>query len=1037
VTGAAVVPALPPTPYKGLVPFDDTDLDARFFFGRERETELVAANLMASRLTVLYGPSGVGKSSLLRAGVVRRLRALVGAGGPDAEAVAVLVDRWRDDPVATVAAAAGARAPEDGELLADVLAERIAELGEELYLVLDQMEEYFLYHGRDRGGGPLADELAEALSRPELRVHVLLGIRDDSLSELDAFKARLPGLFANVLRLDHLDRTAARQAIVGPLDEYARLGGPEVVAQPALVDAVLDQVATGRIEQGLAGRGSALEDTDPSRVEAPYLQLVLERLWEVERSRGSDVLRAETLAELGGADHIVEQHLERALAPLEPDGREIAARLFNHLVTPSGTKIAHSVDDLARYAGTDDSHLRPVLNDLVGSRIVRPLPARNGAGPRYEIFHDVLAEAVIAWRTQHETDAALAAERAEARKRHRRLGALAGAALVALAAMALLTVYAFSQRQDAQHRERAALAGQFAATALTQLDVDPERSLALGLEASRVERSPRVDDVLRTTLLASRIRRVAHLGKPVQDIDVAPRGRLVASTGSSLVVLDERLRRLRELPLDGRFLGVRREGAVVLSPRGLELRSLENGKLERLIPIRAGALLDVRDPETGLVTGKVRMPRRVRFAALGPRGTLLAVGDGSRRTVVLNALTGEARYAITQPSAVTALSWGPAARLLATGGKDGTARLWKVSTGTLRSVLRGHRGWIVDLAFSPRATLVASASRDGTGRIWRIAGAEPLSTLSGHTLPLRDVSFSPDGAAVVTASDDGTARVWKAETGGQLSVLRGHTDGVRAARFISRGLRVATAGEDGTVRLWDPLAQPRLRLLAALHAPVERIRSVGRDGAVTVDAGERTYVVGSGGHPRVVGRAPAPPIRSSDGTTAQIDGSIVRLRRPDGREIVLRGHGDDVTSVHFSPGGALAVTASRDHTARIWNAVTGAPLRVLRGHYAIVSDASFSPDARWVVTAGPGTAGLFRVADERLLFLLSGHQGILTAAAFDPSGRQIVTGGVDGTVRRYDCEICGGGKALADVAERRLANTGRALTAAERKRLLG
>jgi ABC-type phosphate transport system ATPase subunit len=75
--------SIPSRPYKGLARFDDSELDERFFFGRDREIELVAANLVASRLTVLYGPSGVGKSSLLRAGVVRRLRALVpaGAGG--------------------------------------------------------------------------------------------------------------------------------------------------------------------------------------------------------------------------------------------------------------------------------------------------------------------------------------------------------------------------------------------------------------------------------------------------------------------------------------------------------------------------------------------------------------------------------------------------------------------------------------------------------------------------------------------------------------------------------------------------------------------------------------------------------------------------------------------------------------------------------------------------------------------------------------------------------------------------------------------
>ena len=202
------------------------------------------------------------------------------------------------------------------------------------------MEEYFVYHGRDRGG-PLREALAEILTRPTLRVHVLLGIRDDALAELDAFKGRVPGLFGNVLRLDHLDVDAARAAIVEPLAELEAIGGPHVVAEPALVAAVVDQVASGRIERRLAGRGIVEGSGRRGRVEAPYLQLVMERLWEVERGRGSSVLRAETLAELGGAGRIVQQHLERALASLDEPERELVARLFHQLVTPSGTKIAH------------------------------------------------------------------------------------------------------------------------------------------------------------------------------------------------------------------------------------------------------------------------------------------------------------------------------------------------------------------------------------------------------------------------------------------------------------------------------------------------------------------------------------------------------------------------------------------------------------------------------------------------------------------------------------------------------------------------
>ena len=64
------------SPYKGLAAFEDTELDALLFFGRERDTDTIAANVMASRFTVLYGPLGVGKSSVLRAGVVRKLRAV-------------------------------------------------------------------------------------------------------------------------------------------------------------------------------------------------------------------------------------------------------------------------------------------------------------------------------------------------------------------------------------------------------------------------------------------------------------------------------------------------------------------------------------------------------------------------------------------------------------------------------------------------------------------------------------------------------------------------------------------------------------------------------------------------------------------------------------------------------------------------------------------------------------------------------------------------------------------------------------------------
>src|SRR4051794_19223161 len=204
----------PVSPYRGLAAFGDTALDALFFFGRARETDVIAANLMASRFTVLYGPLGVGKSSVLHAGVVRRLRSIA----PDAVVVAHAA--WADDGAggllnAVAGAVDGVRlAP--GTRLADGLADLAGRAGGDGYLVLDQFEEVFVYPGAE----DLAASLAEVVSRPDLRVDVLVSLREDALAELDVFTGRLPNVFGNYLALDRLDRDAARAAITGPVARW-------------------------------------------------------------------------------------------------------------------------------------------------------------------------------------------------------------------------------------------------------------------------------------------------------------------------------------------------------------------------------------------------------------------------------------------------------------------------------------------------------------------------------------------------------------------------------------------------------------------------------------------------------------------------------------------------------------------------------------------------------------------------------------------------------------------------------------------------
>ena len=169
---------------------------------------------------------------------------------------------------------------------------------------------------------------------------------------------------------------------------------------------------------------------------------------------------------------------------------------------------------------------------------------------------------------------------------------------------------------------------------------------------------------------------------------------------------------------------------------------------------------------------------------------------------------------------------------------------------------------------------------------------------------------------------------------------------------------------------------------------------------------------------------------------ATVAGSVVRLRSFDG-ERTLRGHTDLVNTVAFSPDDRLLVTAGRDHDVIVWDVASGELVhRFPEAQSASVADARFSPDGRWIVTAGPISARLWNVADGRPLAYLYGPKSLI-AAGFEADSRTVVTREEDGTVRRYVCELCGGLDELTALARFRLSAAGRVPTNAERALYLG
>jgi CHASE2 domain-containing sensor protein len=422
------------SPFPGLDSFTTSADDAAVFAGRDAESELVTANLRAASLTILCGPSGVGKSSLLRAGVVHRVRQQGprGRAGRIPAPTVIVHDEWAGEAGAALAGRVAALddGPDDEPTL-DVAIERWSAHHRGLLLIiLDQFEEYLQLHGESEGDS--FDRLfARTAGREDLPVHFLLSLRDDALAELDRYQGRIPALFGNYLRLPPMTELSARTAIVQPIarvNEWREQAGlPRVEVEDGLIDEVFADLTDPTLLSG--ERSVQRSRAGRAPIELAFLQLVMRRLWDADVTGDEPVLQRSTLHRLGGTDAIVAGHLDAQMDSLTREQRDTAAAMFGYLVTPSGAKIRYTAQDLAGYAQRPAAAVGDVLNALSRPdlRIIRRVPAPSGDDPEhhgYEIFHDVLAGAVRGWSLRNRA--------ARLERQSRWLAAALGAAIAAV-----------------------------------------------------------------------------------------------------------------------------------------------------------------------------------------------------------------------------------------------------------------------------------------------------------------------------------------------------------------------------------------------------------------------------------------------------------------------------------------------------------------------------------------------------------------------------------------------------------------------------
>jgi WD40 repeat protein len=1061
-----------PSPYPGLRAFTADDYGR--FFARKLWTKIVVSNVVASRLTLLFGESGVGKTSLLQAGVEHEL--LARNGGRAGSAILPIVFRaWRGEPVEplmrAVHEAARASGEETGEApraLAEALRACAERAGGRVVLILDQFEEYLLYHGHEEGPDSLPWQLARVVDEPGLPASVLISIREDALSRLDPLKRAIPHLFDNALHLERVDQKAAKETITGPIDwyndNYAR-DGQRVEIDEDLVREVLRQVTAARAAANGAHAAAAAGAEDGpvvgESVEFAYLQLVLERLWDEARREGLRRLSISILDGFpGGADEIVRDHVTQAVSGLSEDGRDVAAEAFRYLVTPSGAKIAYTVADLAKQTGADAAALERVIERLCSAdaRVLRRVQVLRDGGlePGVEIFHDKLADPILGWRQAHvlrrERERARDEAAESGRRRVRRLRWIAGLSVAVVLVLTGVMLWALHQKNVADSQRRLGESRRATTSAILELSQDPQESLATALRATLAKATPDAVNVLRDALAeahgtrvlrgdsgsvtrvayfdsgrglltasndgtvrvwdaaSGRLRRVLRAGAVVRDIAISPDGALVAA--ATLADQNGRARTHVWSVLTGRELGPidygPREQAFVVAfaPHGHLLASASDNDDVRLWRPGDGRAARLIGTQGGAPKAIQFSPDGRRLVSASSAGTCLwsIRGDSGRRIRTLRS------------GPTTDASFSHDGSLVLTANVNGMTAIWNARRGGRPREIPNGSAPLTRAVFSPDDSLVATASGDQRARIWDLKAPGPPTVLGGDTGTVNDVEFSSDGGRVVTASQDGTVRVWSVSTGQALVSLNGHRGTVFRATFNPAGNAIASASSDDTARIWninlDSYASTVLNggggvpLAAALGARGRTLTAVFSNGAVET----------GGLAPRLPLRqiAAGPALRSAafSGEGAIVvaitrSGAVRVIESATGRLLAPLAARPPVSRAIPVSHGRLVVTVGHGE-AQVWNARSGRLVTTLTLPSGRATSATVTGDGRvGLVTGSRGDAGLFQLSGSSAQLLQSGEPGAITAGDFSPDGKLVATAGANGTVRIWNA--AGGG----------------------------
>ena len=983
------------SPFKFLDSY--TRKDRELFFGRDKEIAALYRMVYRNPLTLVYGLSGTGKSSLIQCGLASRF------DGPDW--YPLFVRRGKDLNASFKTQIM--RSVPDGKEAKD-LREAIHLINKKylrpVYLIFDQFEELFILGTREEQE-TFVKTIAELLEA-KLSCHILLIMREEYLGNMYEFERYIPYIFENRMRVERMNNTKVHEVITSSFLAFnMQLAAPE----KENMQQILDNISMKK-----------------SGVQLPFLQVYLDMLYREDfysthkRERSGSELPAleitsDEIDALGRIDDVLNRYIEEQYTDIPRRlGHRIKTKevqdILDVFVSDEGTKIPipykqdGSVIILAEayresLSSLDSTLLSEVLAEAEKSRVLR------FTEEYIELSHDSLAKAIDERRTDKQKQ--INEVRQALRMSHKdylRTGQL-------LSTKQLSYYYNWLHQFNLSDEENSFVEASHneVAQQLKEKKEQEERdekriqekkqrkirnvlfsivgivclmaagislySLSGARKAKAVAEAQRKNAVAND--LAHKAENLLNAGDRTKAFQLAgianhyidPTNHQVGKVMHNAYYYNDHPERQNDTSqqlswyknLNGHSAGVY---TTSFSPDGKSVITGSWDKTAKIWDVETGKEIKILEGHSDVVT----------IASFSPDGKSVVTGSWDQTAKIWDVETGEEIKTLEgHLAAVYSASFSPDGLSVITGSWDQTAKIWDAETGKEINRLVGHTHVVEAASFSPDGERAITGSGDQTAKIWDIETGGEIKTLEGHTAAVYDANFSPDGKMIITGSSDSTAKIWDVETGNEIKTLEGHTDVVEAASFSPDGKSVITGSGDRTAKLWDVETGSEIKKLET-HTDVVYAASFSIDG--------KSVITGSGDK------------------TAKI------WTIETGNEIkTLEDHSDVVTTASFSPDGKSVITGSGDQTAKIWDVKTGNEIKTLQGHTDGVYAASFSPNGKNIITCNGDTMANIKIWDfatGKEIKTLQGHTDVVTTASFSPDGKSVITGSVDQTAKILD-----------------------------------